>query len=47
MRKKHMRPLPYPNAAEPAYFVRKFIEGVHSVLVCIGTTFGILLLLTL
>ena len=47
MRKKHMRPIPYPNAAEPEYFIRKFIEGFQSALVCIGTTLSILLMLTL
>ena len=47
MRKKHMRPIPYPNAAEPEYFIRKFVEGLLSTLVCIGSTLSILLLLTL
>lgn len=44
MRKKHMRPIPYPNAAEPEYFIRKFVEGVQSALVCIVSTLSILLL---
>ena len=24
----NIRPLPYPNAAEPRYFLNKFIDGV-------------------
>ena len=47
MRKKHMRPIPYPNAAEPEYFIRKFVEGVQSALVCIVSTLSILLLVIL
>ena len=47
MRKNHKRPIPYPNAAEPEYFVRKFIEFLQCAATCIGITLTLCLMLVL
>ena len=47
MRKTKKCRIPYPNAAEPAYFINKIILGIQSLLVCIGiiVPLGLLMLL--
>lgn len=42
-----MRPLPYPNAAEPRYFLNKFIDGVLSVATAAGTFTILFFLMTI
>ena len=37
MRKTNIRPLPYPNAAEPRYFLNKFIDGILATATAAGT----------
>lgn len=43
--RSNIRPLPYPGAAEPRYFLNKFIDGVLAVVTGAGT-FTILFFLT-
>lgn len=42
-----MRPLPYPNAAEPQYFLNKFIDGLLGAATCAGTITILFFLMTL
>lgn len=43
----NIRPLPYPNAAEPKYFLNKFIDGVLAVATGAGTFTILFFLMTL
>lgn len=47
MRKNIIRPVPYPNAAEPRYFVNKFIDGVLATATGAGTFTILFFLMTM
>ena len=47
MRKTNIRPLPYPNAAEPRYFLNKFIDGVLATTTAAGTYTIVFFLMTM
>lgn len=43
----HPRPLPYPNAAEPRYFLNKFIDAVLAAVTGAGTFTILFFLMTM
>lgn len=45
--RSNVRPLPYPNAAEPGYFLNKFIDGVLAVATGAGTFTILFFLMTM
>lgn len=47
MRKTNIRPLPYPNAAEPRYFLNKFIDGILATATAAGTFTILFFLMTM
>lgn len=42
-----VRSYPYPNAAEPGYFVQKFLDGVTAVVTGIGAIAVLFFLITM
>lgn len=51
MKKNHfrsnIRPVPYPNAAEPRYFLNKFIDAVLAAITSAGTFTILFFLMTM
>lgn len=45
--RSNVRPLPYPNAAEPRYFLNKFIDTVLAALTGAGTFTILFFLMTM
>lgn len=43
----NVRPLPYPNAAEPRYFLNKFIDGCLAAITSAGTFTILFFLMTM
>ena len=46
-RHSNIRPLPYPNAAEPRYFLNKFIDGVLAAVTSAGAFTILFFLITM
>ena len=47
MKKTNIRPVPYPNAAEPRYFLNKFIDSVMAADTGVGTFTILFFLMTM
>ena len=47
MKKTNIHPLPYPNAAEPRYFLNKFIDACLATATAAGTITILFFLMTM
>lgn len=43
---RRSRPYPYPNEAEPSYFIGRLLDGITAAVTCMGTVTLLLYFLT-